>query len=1233
MCTKVGRKVNGSPVSVLIFLIVFLPTLTVSNSFASSQRDYSGKFDRLTEQDRAVHDQSTGSTLARSTSEVKKSDINHSLKFTLKNTVVKDTASDKSITNSLLVSGYWYKIKVTTKGIYKLTYNDIVGMGFSNPANIRVYGNGGKQLSYWNDDPRPVDLTQIPIYMNKGNDGIFNQDDYILFYAEGPIVWDLDSADQFFTEKIHSYTDGICYFLTTSLGPAKLIESIDNRALSENVNVTTYTDYAYYEKEKYNLINSGRNWYSARIDGSPFDTTFLFSNHDPNSPIRVKVNLAGRSKTDRPSFLYINDNIVDTTYIPHVDFGYSWFPYAKEGSLGKSFLSSNESVSVKVAYEKIDFSDECYLDKIILNTYNKLILENSPFYFRNLNAVHQGNIAKYTLQQAYENIQVWDVSNINSVFAIRGEFSGGNYVFKSPADQLHEFVAVDLDYNFPKPIVNSSERWVGKVPNQNLHGLPTYNYIIVSPEVFLEQANRLADFHRSKDQLSVLVITPDLIYNEFSAGTPDVSALRDFFRYQYLRSNASDSLKYVLLLGDGSFDNHTYTKGNTNYILTYESDNSLAPTISHVSDDFFGMLGDGEGEVSGTQDIGIGRLTVAMVDGSDFQARDVVSKIISYDTCKFTDWRRTLCFVADDGYDAGGVNDGHLHMNDANSFANYVEENYTGFEIRKVYCDAYPQVVTSSGAYYPEVHRELINLFNKGILVFCYAGHGSDNQITSEKILQKQDVSSLKNAAFLPLFITATCSFSRYDNVEIDENNPDNIVAKTSAGEAALLNPEGGAIALLTTSRVVYPGDNRNLVLQVLSYLYKKDSKGQPYRLGDVVRFAKNNLGNDGNKYNFVLLGDPAMALAYPKFGVLTDSINHKPVTTLVDTLIVPAFDTLKAYSTVTVSGHICDDDSIIIADFNGYVYPQVYDKKTTITTFGNDNQPPYVYLDQKNLLYKGKATVTNGRFSFSFVVPKDIAYNIDAGKISYYAENGIYDAKGEFREVNIGGTDDNITPDDKGPNISLYMNDERFQDGGITNADPYIYALLDDENGINTSGVGFGHDIIALLDENNTDPYVLNDYYEATVDDYRSGKVHYQLRDMESGDHQLSLKVWDVFNNSSETSVGFVVSTSDGLVVDKLINYPNPPPPGVDYTQFQYSHNSPDEIHKVVLEVFDISGRLMARIERSEYESGFVSSPLIWDMQGSGGRKLSAGVYPYRLTVTTPLGTSSVSQKLIITR
>ncbi len=1130
----------------------------------------------------------------------------------------KSNFQTKATTNSLLASGLWYRISVNETGIYKLTYGNLEGMGFTNFSHVRIFGYGSRQLGYFNNQPRPSDLAECPIYINTGTDGIFNSGDYVLFYAEGPVTWDYNASDAFFEQKLHDYSNDIFYFITASHGMGREIETVNHDDLTENMTVSSYTDYAYYEKNLLNLIQSGRIWYTEHVVSDPVDTRFQFSNIVSSSTVRVKAKIAGRSGNTRSTSLMINDEIVDTKTFPSVNLYVGWMRYAYDVLFDYSFSSAHSEIKVGLKYQNTELSDKAYLDYITSNARCQLSVNKTPFFFRDNLSVGENNIARFVVDQVSGNNQVWDVTDINNVIAIDAQATGTTLEFKAETDSLKEYVIVDPSYDYPRPYTKDSRNGVGPVENQNIHGLNAYNYIIVAKEEFHEQAERLADYHRNNSGLSVLVISPEKIYNEFSSGTPDVTALKDFFRHQYQLSSGDDGLKYVLLFGDGSYNNHMNVEGNTNYILTYQSENSLEPVNSYITDDFFGLLDENEGEAQGKLDIGIGRLPVKLIKGDDIEAEQVVDKILSYYESKMTDWRRLLCFMGDDGYDGSSSNDGITHMRDADSLATLVEGKFPGFETKKILLDAYPQVALATGPSYPDAKKELMDVFHKGILVFNYCGHGGENGITGEKVLLTSDVASMRNIDYLPLFITATCEFSRFDDV-IMENNE--ISPKTTAGETVILNPEGGGVASLTTTRVVYSSQNYNLAYEVLKILFSSDDEGNPYRLGDVVRIAKNNLTNDTNKLNFTLLGDPAMILKYPRFKIITDSINHISVNSQPDTL--------KAFGEITVSGYVSFDDSTIINDFNGIVYPHVYDKAIQITTLGNDGISPYTYKEQKNLLYKGKATVNQGRFSFSFVVPKDISYNIGKGKISYYAENGTIDAKGEIKDVFIGGTDSTAELDYDGPEISLYMNNESFEDGGITNEEPFLYAKLHDDNGINTTGVGIGHDITAVLDWDELKPFVLNEYYQTDIDDFRSGTVVYQLSELEEGDHYLSMKAWDVFNNSSDADLNFVVVIHDGLFVNAVLNYPNPVID--DYTYFQYTHNFPGEDHQVTLEIYDLSGRLVTSISRTLYESGFVSTPLLWERRS--GTDLSTGVYPYRLIITTSGGTSYINQKLIILR
>ena len=1127
---------------------------------------------------------------------------------------------EKSATNSLLATGSWYRFKVNRTGIYKITYGDIESMGLPNPANIRLFGHGSMQLSYWNSDLRPEDMVEIPIFMSRGSDDIFNSGDYILFYAEGPVAWHYDTVYNIFRQKLHQFSGEISYFLTTSHGQPNIIPQTDNRHLTSNIDITTYDDYAYSEREYINLVGSGRNWYSRKIDGKDFDTIFNFPSILSGATVKVLVKAAGRSTNIRQGTLMVNDLEAISSGFPTISTGASYLTYAKDKIFQHSYNSSSAQQKIGFRYQKIDAGDLCYLDYITVNAQSEIRLNGDMLLFRSLKSTGSGMIASYTIKNASSDTRIWDVTDINNITEIRGELTGSEYRFKAPSDNLRQYIAVNINGEFTKPNIAGG----GLIANQNLRALPVHNYIIVAPEVFLEQAERLANHRRIHDGFKTLVVTPQMIYNEFSSGTPDICALRDFFRHQFNKGTSSDSLRYVVLFGDGSYANHLNTPGNTNYILSYQSVESLDPVSSYVADDFFGLLGDGEGEVTGDIDIGIGRLTVKLNDGSDYEAVNVVNKLIYYDTSRFGNWRRTLLFMGDDGYDPGGYHDGYQHMQRADKLSKSIQDQYKGYIVEKVYLDAYPQFNTATGSSYPDAKQDLLGLLDKGVLIYLYSGHGGENQITGERTLEKSDVMKMKNKHYLPLFITATCQFSRFDHVSMMDIESDwnSVGALTTLGEEALLNPEGGAIALFGTTRLVYGGYNEILLTETVPYLLNRN-KGTHYRLGDVLRQAKNNPANTNliNKLKFTLLGDPATRLAFPEFLVLTDSINGHSVNDA-------SSDTVRAFSEVNVTGYVAWEDSTLIDDFNGFVYPHVYDKAKMITTFGNDGEPPFTYEDQNNLLYRGKATVTNGRFKFTFIVPKDINYTIGRGKLSYYAENGVIDAKGEFDNIIVGGTGE-LSEDYEGPKINLFMNDTNFIPGGMTNSEPYIYAQLYDDLGINISGIGIGHDIVALLDENIYSPYILNDYYEGTVDDHKSGTVRYPLRDLEEGEHTVLLKAWDISNNSSEAMVSFVV-VNGGPVLGKIYNYPNP---ATEFTSFVYTHNMPGEEHEITLEIFDISGRLINRLHRKQFEEGFTSAPLTWNLRGTGNSVLSGGLFPYQLKVTTSLGTTTINEKLIIMR
>ncbi|UCH15004.1 MAG: type IX secretion system sortase PorU [Bacteroidales bacterium] len=1134
----------------------------------------------------------------------------------------KITKSLKSYSeNSVLASGKWYKISIPASGIYKLTYSELAGMNLSNPANIRIYGNGGKKLPYMNSAQRPDDIIENAIYMEKGSDNIFNEGDYILFYAQGPVTWEYNTNQGLFTHSVHPYTNASYYYLTTDKGPGKKIETRGQVTEPVTHNVTTFNDYDCHERNLNNLVKSGRQWFGVKLENTVFDTTFEFSNIDINSPVLIKANVASRAGSSRFIDVRSHNNVIGKIEIGGI-YNMSSFTgaFAYQNSLTKSFTATGNSININIVYNKAADSDEGWLDYIILNARSNLILEDEALFFRDTESVGQGNVAQFSINGADNNTMVWEITDMYNISRIDASLNGAVMSFRSNTDTLKEFVVFSKLGNFISPVIDEES---AEIENQNLHAIEPHNLIIVTHPDFLNEAEELAEFHRTADDMSVFVTTPDKIYNEFSSGKPDVSAIRDFVKMIYDKSGDNeDSIRYLLLFGDGSYNNHTSSPENPNFILTYQSLKSLHFSNSYVTDDFFGLLDENEGGEEDnlnddsmhiySLDIGVGRLPVKTPE----EAQGVVNKILSYNTNKnMSDWRNVLCFVGDDGE----YNNQTMHMEDANRLADYIMNNYPEYYVKKLLLDAYKQVTTSTGPRYPDVHRSIIDNFNNGMLIFNYSGHGGENGITKEQVLQKSDILELKNKNVLPLLITATCEFSRFDDVSDEEGT---ITEKTSAGEEALLNPEGGGIALISTTRLVFSDLNYRFNMNFYKVAFKRNRNNEKYRLGDLIKESKNETSDHiGNKLNFTLLGDPALELAYPEYKVITDSVNSLSIN--------EELDTLKAFSKVKISGYVCYSDSTIMDNFNGTVSPSIFDKVQVKTTLGNDNINTMEFNVQENIIYKGKASVVNGRFDFSFIVPKDISYNIGKGKIIYYAEDSLIDANGYFDEFYVGGTSDFILSDNYGPEIQLYLNNDKFNTGGITDKDPVIYAEITDENGINTVGNGIGHDIIGVLDEDINGLVELNDYYHADIDKYNSGTVVYQLNDLDPGEHSLRVKVWDIFNNSSQETIWFTVIESDEIILEKVYNYPNPV---VDYTTFQFEHNKADNLLKVTVDIFDLSGRIIYTINHEELASGYRSESIYWDGKNMNGYKLSKGIYPYRVRVETDDGRiTDKFEKLII--
>ncbi|MBI3501558.1 MAG: type IX secretion system sortase PorU [Bacteroidetes bacterium] len=1124
--------------------------------------------------------------------------------------------------NSVLANGKWYKIAVMADGIYKMDVAFLKNLGVEmdslSTSAIRLYGNGGGQLSFANNKFRYDDLQENAIdIFDQNNNGKFDSADYILFYGQSQHRWAYSALDKWFHHNLNIYSDTTYYFIAADLpGSGKRISLQNSSALSHTNTIISFDDYQFHHLELNNPIKSGRKWLGEIFD---ITTSYTFNFNFPNIVTTacpyVKVETSARrdSQAGNTDFSWSAGGASSSFSIAGVNTGNIYGTYYNYTSDTLSCFSSSSTIPVTIT--KVTPSPAIgWLDYIEVNARRNLSLNGSEMIFRDAGSVKAGNVSKFILSNATSSVKVWDVTHPFDVKLQDINFSGGSVDFTLPTDSLREFIA----FSGQTFLVPKTE---GKIPNQDLHGMTQSDLIVVAHPLFLSQANAIADLHRKQDGLSVSVATTQEIYNEFSSGAQDVSSIRDFVRMFYERAADSTQLpKYLLIVGRGSY-NQKGTSNNTNYVPAYESGNSWDVTKSYPSDDFYGQLDSNEGNWDVTPDvldIGVGRIPVK----SNSEADIAVTKITKYtsipgviipenscsnDVCSgFGDWINTICLVADDGDNTFEIN--------SEALATQVAGSYKNYNFDKIYSDAYQEVITPGGGRYPDVNNAINHRIDRGGLIMNYVGHGGTLGWSNKRILELHDIESWTNKCKLPFFFTATCDFSVWDDP-----------SKTSAGELTFLNPIGGSIGLMTTTRVSYANGNQALNTAFFNHAFAPMPNGQMPRLGDIFMLTKKDMNaSDVNQRNFSLLSDPALSLNYPQYTVATTTINGAAVN-------VTQPDTARALSKLTIQGEVRDKNGNLLSGFSGIIFPTVYDKAAKITTLANDYpaDTQFPFLLQKNVLFKGKASVTNGKFSFSFIVPKDIAYNFDKGRISYFTHNGYQDGSGYFTDFVIGGTDTTAAQDKIGPEIKLYLNNEKFVSGGITNTDPKIYVVVSDSSGINTAGTGIGHDLTAVLDADNAHPIVLNDYYESDMNSYKKGTIRYPLSQLSEGHHTLGVKVWDVYNNSSTASTDFVVATSAQLALKHVLNYPNP---FTTKTSFYFEHNICCVNMDVQIQIFTISGKVVKNIHEIVNMEGFRSDPVDWDGTDDYGDRIGRGVYIYRIRVRAATGESAEQfEKLVI--
>lgn len=1089
--------------------------------------------------------------------------------------------------HSVLATGKWFKVGISESGVQRLTYSDLSSLGMDmdrlNPRNIRVYHSGGGVLPELNATPRIDDLKEIPVVVYGESDGKFDRDDYLLFYARGPVVWEYDPSSRTYVHQPNAYDDYAYAFITADLGLGMRMET-ENSPSGSGSTINEFLDYQVYEKDDYNIINGGRTYYSDIIDGNgSLPLSFDFKNAKTNRDCKVNVKLAGRNFNPASFRLLVNDQLAHTFNLTVTSPGSDhYFAYETSGMVAANVTGDK----IKVTLNHVGVAGTTsigYIDYVTVNAWRALKFSGPQMSFRNPEATEVGTVYNYQINAASSTMQVWNVTDSIHPTKVNGQLSGSVFSFKVMGDVRNEFVAFDGS-SFLTPEL------LGRVSNQDLHGDRNYDYLMVVYPDFLEQAERLKAIHGVYDpDLEIKIVTPEQIYNEFSCGAQDVTAIRDYCRMLY---HDSRPLRYLLLFGDASFDYKNRSVVAT-FVPTYETKVAYSIQASIVTDDYFCFMDETEGELNKSRpDIGAGRFPVSTVE----QATQMVDKVENYlalNESTMQPWRNVITFMCDDA-------EHNQFFDHSEEFASLIKN--TGGQnmvVDKIYLDAYNQESTPNGQLAPEVNVAVNNRMDKGTLVLNYVGHGGEVQLAEERILKRSDVNSWRNGPKYPLMITGTCEFSRYDDHE-----------RTSLGEYAFLSQYGGMVAMFTTSRVTGASANKRFISEVYNHLFEIEN-GEHRRLGDVFRMAK-PFGNE-NERIYVFFGDPALRLPLPKWTVETTSID----------------DTLKALQSATIEGVVKDLDGQVASSFNGMVYVSVYDKETTYSTKGDENTPSKEFALRHSVLFNGKTEVVNGRFSISFVVPRDISYRYGKGAVSYYATDYTNDASGLFEDFIIGGYDENAMMDEEPPQVRLYIDDEHFVSGGVTGDSPTLIAYVSDESGINTTGAGIGHDIVATLSGPMDASYVLNDYFVADLGSQGDGVVNYRMQNLPDGEYILTLKVWDVYNNSSSSSIVFKVVSSMHMVLEEPVCAPNPV---TGDTYFSFGHNQIGNNMDVLIQIFDMMGRRMVVLREQVSGGSARINPIPWNGRASNGGTLPAGVYVYSITATNDQGeAATITSRLVI--
>ncbi|CAN5229639.1 type IX secretion system sortase PorU [soil metagenome] len=1139
--------------------------------------------------------------------------------------------------HSPLAEGVWYKIPIETNGIHQLNSSYLEELGVSvsqlNPDHIQIWGIPGGELPRLNSAERPQ-LVQIPIFIEGDDNGSFDASDRILFYTDSPhqVFRDVDTNS--FSHQLHRYSDQHHIYLHISAnGESKRLKEESTAGTGNQI--TEFRDFTWFEEDLYKSeprIRSGLEWYGTRFSnssGQQRQTIFeeTIPGLIPNREMDIEIQFVGSSTRSMAMDFSYNGTNLGSANVPSIQSYRS-----EEGVSGRlrtfatsATIQNAAQIQLEAQLNAPEPTSKGFIDWIRL-TYDRELVADDDFLFIYSPSSVENQTGSYLVRGFSGTPKVMEVSDPQNPVLLSVSGTSDQYNFSYQHQQDHQFIAQSAFY-----IPEAGYR----ISNQNLRGISTFpDYVIVTSEFFRDLAEEWASYRQEKDNFQTVVVTQEQIFNEFSGGTPDVTAIRDYIKFLYDRAqtNGREPLQHLLLFGDATYDYRKILDGAiTNHVFTFQSDESLHRINSYGSDDYFGLLDDDEGEwlpfdSSERLDIGIGRFPVNTAS----EARVVMDKIREYESPETAgDWRTRFTFAADDDFpDIERNRD--LHLLNADGTALELDKTESATRVDKIYMLSYPVETSAAGRRVPGATRDFIDAFNNGSLVINYSGHGGQYVLADELLFTDEMISRLTNRDRQSIFVTATCQFGRYDDTD-----------SRSGAEQTLLWNQGGTVATFTTTRVVFtsasPGSNNfGLNIQLTRQMVERDTDGRPQRLGDIYRRTKNTSQGSGfNARKFILLGDPAMRIGLPEAKAQITRINDVDLESSPDSLVQ-----IRALDRMQIEGVVKDNQGNFLSDFNGETTVTVFDSERIVNLpdkfwvqEGRCFQPNCQYSVENDVLFNGRVSVNNGIFSTEFIVPRDITFSEDRGRIlAYTTTNGI-DGSGSADNIVFNGINPDAPDDTDGPVIDVYLNDANFANGNLVGSSSTLIVDLEDESGINTTGTGVGHEIIATIDTNPRQTIVLNEFYQSDLDDFRKGRIEYPLEDLPQGSYTLNVRAWDVYNNPEEATIFFAVADSDQLEIRNAYNYPNPMSRN---TRFVFEHNQPGNLLDISIRIYTLSGLPVMHLQESQISSNSYAN-IEWNGLDRDYDRLANGTYIYVLRVgaDTPEGkqTQEKIEKLVIIR